>query len=102
MEWGATSSHGLKALGQGAALAAALISLGAVMAVGASDQSFAQTPVTEHAGGPLAVRNYLVLQYDIDASRLVTAGYGKTQFADPAHSEDGVSRRVQVTNIGDK
>jgi len=47
-----------------------------------------------------AVRNYLVFQYDMDASRLEVIGFGFTQLADPAHPEDGVNRRVQIINLG--
>jgi outer membrane protein OmpA-like peptidoglycan-associated protein len=47
-----------------------------------------------------AVRNYLINQYDVEASRIDAVGYGKTQLADPAHPEDGINRRVQVINIG--
>jgi outer membrane protein OmpA-like peptidoglycan-associated protein len=47
-----------------------------------------------------AVRDYLVAQYDVDASRLETAGYGLTQLIDPVHPLDGINRRVQVVNVG--
>jgi outer membrane protein OmpA-like peptidoglycan-associated protein len=48
-----------------------------------------------------AVRNYLVFQYDIDADRIETVGFGKSQLLDPSKPEDGINRRVQVINIGE-
>jgi outer membrane protein OmpA-like peptidoglycan-associated protein len=48
-----------------------------------------------------AVRNYLVFQYDFEADRIETAGYGKSQLLDPSKPEDGINRRVQVINIGE-
>jgi outer membrane protein OmpA-like peptidoglycan-associated protein len=48
-----------------------------------------------------AVRDYLLSQYGVQASRLETAGYGKTKLADPSNPEDGINRRVQVINIGE-
>jgi outer membrane protein OmpA-like peptidoglycan-associated protein len=47
-----------------------------------------------------SVRDYLIYQYDIDASRLESIGFGKTHLADPAHPEAAINRRVQVTNLG--
>jgi outer membrane protein OmpA-like peptidoglycan-associated protein len=47
-----------------------------------------------------AVRNYLVFQYDLEADRIETMGYGKSQLVDPSRPEDGINRRVQVINIG--
>jgi outer membrane protein OmpA-like peptidoglycan-associated protein len=47
-----------------------------------------------------AVRDYLIFQYDLTPDRFETAGYGFSQLADPTHPEDGINRRVQVTNIG--
>jgi len=47
-----------------------------------------------------AVRQYLIFQYDLDAKRIESIGYGKTQLIDPAHPEDGINRRVQVVNVG--
>lgn len=49
-----------------------------------------------------SVRDYLVFQYDLEPNRLETAGYGFTQLVDPSHPEDGVNRRVQVVNLGEK
>jgi outer membrane protein OmpA-like peptidoglycan-associated protein len=48
-----------------------------------------------------AVRNYLVFQYDFEADRIETVGYGKSQLLDPTKPEDGINRRVQVINIGE-
>src|SRR5450759_1355998 len=48
-----------------------------------------------------AVRNYLVFQYDLEADRIETAGFGKTQLLDPSKPEDGINRRVQVINLGE-
>ena len=47
-----------------------------------------------------AVRDYLIFQYDLDPKRIESIGYGKSQLADPAHPDDAINRRVQVTNIG--
>ena len=47
-----------------------------------------------------SVRDYLVFQYDVDAGRLDSIGFGKTHLEDPAHPLAAVNRRVQVTNIG--
>lgn len=48
-----------------------------------------------------AVRNYLVFQYDIEAERIETMGFGKTQLLYPSKPEDGINRRVQVINVGE-
>jgi outer membrane protein OmpA-like peptidoglycan-associated protein len=47
-----------------------------------------------------AVRDYLVAQYDVDPGRLDVVGFGLTRLADPLKPEDGINRRVQVTNLG--
>jgi len=47
-----------------------------------------------------AVRQYLIDQSGIIGDRLTATGYGKSQLLDPEHPEDGVNRRVQVTNTG--
>lgn len=47
-----------------------------------------------------SVRNYLIYQYDIDANRLVSIGFGKNGLADPTHPDAAINRRVQITNIG--
>jgi outer membrane protein OmpA-like peptidoglycan-associated protein len=46
-----------------------------------------------------AVRQYLIVQFGIEPSRLSAQGYGKAQLLDPTHPEDGVNRRVQVQNL---
>jgi outer membrane protein OmpA-like peptidoglycan-associated protein len=46
-----------------------------------------------------AVRRYLVAQYGVAPARLSAVGYGKSRLLDPARPEDGVNRRVQVTNV---
>lgn len=46
-----------------------------------------------------AVRRYLISRHDIASGRLSAVGYGKSRLLDPARPEDGVNRRVQVTNI---
>jgi outer membrane protein OmpA-like peptidoglycan-associated protein len=50
----------------------------------------------------IAVRDYLIFQYDVQADRIEAVGLGKTQLADPSRPEDGVNRRVQVINVGPK
>jgi outer membrane protein OmpA-like peptidoglycan-associated protein len=49
-----------------------------------------------------AVRRFLAEKYGIDASNLVTVGYGKTQLKNPAGPFASENRRVQVINAGDK
>jgi outer membrane protein OmpA-like peptidoglycan-associated protein len=44
------------------------------------------------------IKKLLVENYDIAAGDLITVDYGKTHLKDPANPEDGVNRRVQVTN----
>ncbi len=46
-----------------------------------------------------AVRQYLLRKFPIAAERIETRGYGKSRLLDPARPEDGVNRRVQVTNL---
>lgn len=48
-----------------------------------------------------AVADHLVDVYEIDPTRLVAIGYGKSQLLDPDKPEDGVNRRVQITNLGE-
>ena len=50
----------------------------------------------------IAVRDYLIFQYDLEADRVEAVGFGKTQLADPSRPDDGINRRVQVINIGPK
>jgi outer membrane protein OmpA-like peptidoglycan-associated protein len=49
-----------------------------------------------------AVKRFLAEKYGIDASNLVTVGYGKTQLKNPAGPFASENRRVQVINAGDK
>jgi outer membrane protein OmpA-like peptidoglycan-associated protein len=49
-----------------------------------------------------AVKRFLAEKYGIDASNLVTVGYGKTQLKNPAGPFASENRRVQVINDGDK
>jgi outer membrane protein OmpA-like peptidoglycan-associated protein len=48
-----------------------------------------------------AVTDYLTTIYGIDPTRLVSIGYGKSQLLDPAKPNDGVNRRVRITNLSD-
>lgn len=48
-----------------------------------------------------AVADHLVEVYDIDPTRLVTIGYGKSRLLDPDRPDHGVNRRVQITNLGE-
>jgi outer membrane protein OmpA-like peptidoglycan-associated protein len=49
-----------------------------------------------------AVRRFLAEKYGIDASNLVTVGYGKTQLKNPSGPFASENRRVQVINASDK
>ena len=49
-----------------------------------------------------AVKRFLAEKYKIDASNLVTVGYGKAQLKNPASPLAGENRRVQVVNMADK
>jgi outer membrane protein OmpA-like peptidoglycan-associated protein len=49
-----------------------------------------------------AVKRFLAEKYGIDASNLVTVGYGKTHLKNPAGPFASENRRVQVINAGDK
>jgi outer membrane protein OmpA-like peptidoglycan-associated protein len=49
-----------------------------------------------------AVKSYLQQKYGIDASQLVTAGYGESQLKSPSHPFAAENRRVQVINMADK
>jgi outer membrane protein OmpA-like peptidoglycan-associated protein len=48
-----------------------------------------------------AVKRFLAEKYGIDASNLVTVGYGKTQLKNPAGPFASENRRVQVINASD-
>ena len=49
-----------------------------------------------------AVKQFLSEKYGLDASNLVTVGYGKTQLKNPAGPFASENRRVQVINASDK
>jgi outer membrane protein OmpA-like peptidoglycan-associated protein len=48
------------------------------------------------------IKRYLIDQYGIAGSDLVTVGYGKTKLKDAANPTDPVNRRVQVVNMDTK
>jgi outer membrane protein OmpA-like peptidoglycan-associated protein len=48
----------------------------------------------------IAVRDYLIFQYDVQPDRVEAVGFGKSQLVDPTRPEDGINRRVQVINVG--
>jgi len=47
-----------------------------------------------------AVVDHLVFYYEVPAARLTSIGYGKSRLLDPSRPNDGVNRRVQITNAG--
>ncbi|HYM03856.1 MAG TPA: OmpA family protein [Stellaceae bacterium] len=47
-----------------------------------------------------AVRDYLVRNYSIDASRLDAIGRGQEMLLDPANPTSPANRRVQIVNLG--
>lgn len=47
-----------------------------------------------------AVRDYLVRHFNVSPDVLSVAGYGKSRLLDPTRPNDGVNRRVQITNLG--
>jgi outer membrane protein OmpA-like peptidoglycan-associated protein len=49
-----------------------------------------------------AVKRFLQEKYGIEASNLVTVGYGKTQLKNPSDPFGFENRRVQVVNMADK
>jgi outer membrane protein OmpA-like peptidoglycan-associated protein len=49
-----------------------------------------------------AVRRFLSEKYGIDATNLVTVGYGKTHLKNPSGPFSSENRRVQVINASDK
>jgi len=49
-----------------------------------------------------AVKRFLLEKYGIEATNLVTVGYGKTQLKNPASPLSGENRRVQIVNDADK
>jgi flagellar motor protein MotB len=48
------------------------------------------------------VKQFLSEKFGIEASNLVTVGYGQTQLKDPANPFAAENRRVQVTNATEK
>src|SRR5258708_33086937 len=49
-----------------------------------------------------AVKRFLQESYGIEADKLVTAGYGKTQLKDTSNPFSGENPRVQVINLAEK
>jgi outer membrane protein OmpA-like peptidoglycan-associated protein len=49
-----------------------------------------------------AVKRFLQEKYGIEATNLVTVGYGKTQLKNPSNPFGFENRRVQVVNMADK
>lgn len=47
-----------------------------------------------------AVRDYLIVHFSLDQSRLVAVGFGEQQLLIPGDPENGANRRVQITNLG--
>ncbi len=47
-----------------------------------------------------AIRDVLVLLFEVPADRLQIAGYGEQRLVDPARPDDAINRRVQIVNIG--
>jgi outer membrane protein OmpA-like peptidoglycan-associated protein len=47
-----------------------------------------------------AVKSYLSGQFQIDPARLEASGVGEADLADPADPNNGINRRVVITNIG--
>jgi OOP family OmpA-OmpF porin len=47
-----------------------------------------------------SVKDYLIGQFHIDPARLESSGVGESDLADPGNPNNGVNRRVVITNIG--
>jgi len=47
-----------------------------------------------------SVKDYLIGRFHIDAARLESSGVGESDLADPSRPNDGINRRVVITNIG--
>lgn len=47
-----------------------------------------------------SVKDYLIGQFHIDPARLEASGVGESDLADPSDPNNGVNRRVVITNIG--
>ena len=48
------------------------------------------------------IKKYLVQNYGLNGTDLVTVGYGKTKLKDAANGADPINRRVQVVNMDTK
>jgi len=48
------------------------------------------------------ITKYLVQNYGLNGTDLVTVGYGKTKLKDTANGADPINRRVQVVNMDTK
>jgi outer membrane protein OmpA-like peptidoglycan-associated protein len=48
------------------------------------------------------IKKYLVQNYGLNGTDLVTVGYGKTKLKDTANGADPINRRVQVVNMDTK
>jgi outer membrane protein OmpA-like peptidoglycan-associated protein len=46
-----------------------------------------------------AVKRFLVGSESIDPGRLAASGRGEAELKDPAHSLDGINRRVKIRNV---
>ncbi len=47
-----------------------------------------------------SVKDYLISQFHIDPARLEASGVGESDLADPSDPNNGINRRVVITNIG--
>ena len=47
-----------------------------------------------------SVKDYLISQFHIDPARLEASGVGEADLADPSDPNNGINRRVVITNIG--
>jgi outer membrane protein OmpA-like peptidoglycan-associated protein len=47
-----------------------------------------------------SVKDYLIGQFHIDPARLEASGVGESDLADPSNPNNGINRRVVITNIG--
>ena len=98
---GARAMPQVKALGQ--ALSSPDLKSGTFLVAGHTDakggETYNQTLSERRAE---AVKRFLSDNYGIDASKLVTAGYGKTQLKTPSDPFAGENRRVQLVNMAAK
>lgn len=47
-----------------------------------------------------SVKDYLISQFHVDPARLEASGVGESDLADPSDPNNGINRRVVITNIG--